>query len=134
MAKEGRTTNFEMPAEMRALAEKSVEQAKTAFDTFIAAAQNAVSSAEAQASGARSGAREVGELAIRFAEQNVASSFDYAQKLARAKDAQEVMGLHADYAKSQIAALSEQAKELDQRTAKIAGQAGRQAEKGAGKG
>jgi phasin len=119
MAKDGNPTRFEVPAEMRALAEKSVQQARTAFDTFIAAAQNAVSAAESQATSARDGAWEMSQLAMRFAERNVASSFDYAQKLARARDAQEVMGLHADYTKSQIAALSEQAKELSQRAAKV---------------
>ena len=38
MAKEG-NAGFEIPADMRALAEKSVEQAKQAFDIFISAAQ-----------------------------------------------------------------------------------------------
>ena len=38
--------NFEIPAEMRAVAEKSVEQAKQAFNSFISAAQHAVNSAE----------------------------------------------------------------------------------------
>jgi hypothetical protein len=37
MAKSG-TASFEIPAEMRAIAEKSVEQARQAFDTFISAA------------------------------------------------------------------------------------------------
>ena len=48
MAKEG-NAGFEIPADMRALAEKSVEQAKQAFDIFISAAQHAVSTAENQA-------------------------------------------------------------------------------------
>ena len=123
MAKDGSQPAFEIPAEMRAFAEKSVEQAKTAFDSFIAAAQNAVSVAESQASNTRDGVREMSQLAMRFAERNLASSFDYAQKLARAKDPQEVMSLHADYANSQIAALSEQAKELSQRATTLAGKA-----------
>ena len=33
---------FDMPAQMWAFADKSVEQAKTAFDTFVVAAQQAV--------------------------------------------------------------------------------------------
>ncbi|HEY6831776.1 MAG TPA: phasin, partial [Pseudolabrys sp.] len=40
---------FDVPAEMRAFAEKSMEQAKTAFDTFMSAAQHTVSTAETQA-------------------------------------------------------------------------------------
>ena len=120
MAREG-NANFEIPAEMRALAEKSVEQAKLAFDCFISAAQQAVNSAESQAASARTGAKEVGNLAMRFAERNIASSFEYAQQLLRAKDAQDVAALHTEYVKSQIAVLSDQAKELSQQAAKMAG-------------
>ncbi len=119
MAKQG-TMNFEIPAEMRALAEKSVEQARQAFETFMSAATQAASTADRQAEGARTGAKEVGELAVRFAERNIASSFEFAQQLVRAKDSQEVMALHADYVKRQIAALTDQAKELTKETAKMA--------------
>src|SRR5674476_374739 len=110
MAKEG-NASFEIPAEMRAFAEKSVEQAKQAFDNFISAAQHAVSTAENQATTARSGAKEIGEMAIGFTQRNVDSSFEFAEKLVRAKDAQELTALHTDYVKSQIAALSDQAKD-----------------------
>jgi hypothetical protein len=75
MAKEG-NAGFEIPADMRALAEKSVEQAKQAFDIFISAAQHAVSTAENQAVTAKAGAKEMGELAVNFAERNIASSFE----------------------------------------------------------
>ena len=122
MAKLG-NMNFEIPAEMRALAEKSVEQARKAFETFMTAATQAASVADKQAAGARTGAKEVGELAVRFAERNVASSFEFAQQLVRAKDPAEVMALHADYVKRQIAALSDQAKELTKEAAKVAGSA-----------
>lgn len=115
---------FEIPAEMRAMAEKSVEQARQAFDTFVSAAQHAVTTAENQAKEAQSGVREAGQLAMRFAERNIASSFEFAQKLVRAKDAQEVMALHAEYAKSQMATLSEQAKELGETAKKMTGQGG----------
>jgi hypothetical protein len=47
-----RMPNFEIPAEMRQMAEQSVEQAKKAFDGFIAAAQQAVSNFEGQAAAA----------------------------------------------------------------------------------
>ena len=50
---------FEIPSEMRAFAEKSVEQAKQAFDGFISAAHQAVSAMEGQAETARKGAAQV---------------------------------------------------------------------------
>ncbi len=79
MAKDD-STRFDIPADMRALAEKSVEQAKQAFDIFISAAQHSVSTAENHAASAQAGAKEVGELAMTFAERNIASSFDFVQK------------------------------------------------------
>jgi phasin len=119
MAKQGNAI-FEIPAEMRALAEKSVEQARQAFDSFISAAQQTASSADKQATGARAGAQELGGLAVSFAERNIAASFEFAQRLVRAKDAAEVLSLQADYVKSQMAALSDQAKALSEETAKMA--------------
>jgi phasin len=121
MAKEG-TPRFEIPADMRAVAEKSVEQARQAFDIFISAAQHAVSTAENQAASVQAGAKDVGELAIGFAERNIASSFEFAQRLLQAKDPKDVMALHADYVNSQIAALTEQGKEVGERLAKMTGQ------------
>jgi phasin len=113
--------NFEVPPEMRALAEKSVEQAKKAVDGFITAARHAASTADNQAHAARSGAKEVGDLAMRFAERNIASSFEFAQNLLRAKDLQEVMKLQSEYAKQQMSALTEQAKDLGQKATKMTG-------------
>jgi phasin len=121
MAKEG-STRLDIPADMLALAEKSVEQAKQAFDIFISAAQHAVSTAETQAATAQAGAKQVGELAMGFAERNIASSFEFAQKLLQAKEPKDVMALHAEYVNTQIAALTDQAKELSQRAAKMTGQ------------
>jgi phasin len=111
---------FQIPPEMRALAEKSVEQAKQAVEGIISAAQHTVSALEGQAETARKGAKDVGEKAMGFAEQNIASTFDFAQKLVRAKDVQEMLELQATYIKTQMQVLGEQAKELGQSTGKMA--------------
>jgi phasin len=103
---------FELPQDMRAFAEKSVEQAKQAFDGFISAAHQAVNAFEGQAESARKGARHVAEKAMSFAERNVANSFEFAQQLVRAKDIQELMRLQADFIRNQMQILTEQAKEL----------------------
>ena len=119
MAKEA-TGNFEIPREMRTIAEQSVEQARKAVDGFVAAAQKAVSTAEAQASSAQSSAKDVGQRAMGFAEQNIANSFEFAQKLVRAKDIQEVMALQQEYLQTQMKAMSEQAKDLGSAATKAA--------------
>ena len=111
---------FEIPPEMRAIAEKSVEQARQAFDGFISAAHKAVSTFEGQAETARKGAKDVTEKAMTFAERNIANSFEFWQQLVRAKDVQDVLKLQADYVRTQMQALSEQAKELGESSSKAA--------------
>jgi phasin len=112
--------DFAVPPEMRALAEKSVEQARKAFDGFVSAAEQAASSFEERTTAARAGAQDVTQKAISFAEQNVASSFDLAQKLVAAKDVSEVVRLHAEYVRQQMDALAQQAKELGQTATRMA--------------
>ena len=99
---------FEVPPELRTFAEKSVEQARQAFDGFISAAHHAMSAFEGQAESARKGARDVTEKAMTFAERNMASAFEFAQELVRARDLQEVLRLQGDYIKRQMEALTEQ--------------------------
>ena len=111
---------FEIPPEMRAFAEKSVEQARQAFDGFMSAAQHAMSTFEGQAETARKGAKDVAEKAMTFAQQNVTSSFQLVEQLVKASDAQEVMRLQADYIKRQMQVLSEQARELGEGAASAA--------------
>jgi phasin len=111
---------FQIPPEMRAFAEKSVEQAKQAVEGFISAAHRTVSAFEGQAETARKGAKDVGGKAMEFAERNITSSFDFAQKLVRAKDVQEMLELQASYVRTQMQVLTEQAKELGQNAGKIA--------------
>jgi len=111
---------FELHPEMRSFAEKSVEQARQAFDGFISAAHQAVNAFEGQSETARKGAKEVTEKALSFTEQNIASAFELAQQLMRAKDVQEVLRLQGEYFQRQMAVLSEQARELGATTGKVA--------------
>ena len=118
MAKD--TSQFEIPAEMRALAEQSVEQARVAFDKFISAAHNAVNTFEGRAKTAQAGAKDVSEKAMAYAEENVNNAFAFAQKLVRAKDIGDVMQLQAEFVTTQMQTLSEQAKELGETATKHA--------------
>jgi len=102
---------YEIPTEMRDFAEKSVEQARKAFEGFIGAAQKAVTAAEASPFPVP-GVKEVGAKAVSYAEANVKAAFDHAQKLVHAKDLQEVLQLQNEYLKSQLSTLQDQAKEF----------------------
>jgi phasin len=104
--------NFDVPTQMRQFAEQSVEQAKKAMDGFLTAAHKTAAALETQANTAQSGVKDVREKVMSFAEQNVANSFDFAQKLVRAKDVQEMMALQQEFLKSQMQAMQAQAKDL----------------------
>ena len=82
---------FAIPNEMRAFAEQSVTQARKAFDGFIEAANKAMGQLQGHAQAAQSGATEIAHKSMSYAEQNVAATFEFAQKLMQAKDAAEVM-------------------------------------------
>lgn len=117
--------NFEIPAEIRNLAEQSVEQARRALDSFMTATQQAMNAWESQAAAARSGGKDVRRKAIQFAERNVANSLEFAQRLVKAKDADEVMRLQTEFIRAQMQALAEQAQELGQAVAQATMEAAR---------
>ncbi len=106
------TPSYEIPTDMRDMAEKSVDQASRAFDGFISAAQKAAGQADTTAATVQTNAKSIGTKAMGFAEVNVRSAFELARKLVRAKDLQEVLALQTDYAKTQMTTIQEQAKEL----------------------
>lgn len=105
-------TPYEVPAQMRELAERNVEQARKAFDGFIGAARKAVEAAPGSAGFAPFNAQDIGLKAIAYADNNVSAAFDLAQKLVNAKDLTEVMHLQSDFLKSQMAAFQTQFKEM----------------------
>jgi phasin len=111
---------FAIPNEMRSFAEQSVAQARKAFDGFMEAANQALGQFQGQAQVARSGAQDIAHKSMTYAEQNVAATFDYAQKLMRAKDAAEVMALQSEYLSRQMQTISAQVQELSQSAAKMA--------------
>jgi phasin len=97
---------------MRDFAERSVEQARKAFEGFLTVAQRASGVAGEAAATSQGGANSVGAHVLSYTERNVNAAFDLAQKLVKAKDPQEALALQSEYLKTQLAVLQEQAKEF----------------------
>jgi phasin len=110
---------FAIPTEMRAFAEQSVAQARKAFESFIDAANQAMGQIQGRAQAAQSSATEIAHKSLTYAEKNVESTFDFAQKLMQAKDASQIMALQSEYLSRQMQTLSTQVQDLGQRAAKI---------------
>ena len=103
--------NYQIPTEVRDFAEKSVEQARKAFEGFSGAAQKAISSLDSSVPFSEN-AKDLSIKALSYADANVKASFDLAQKLVQAKDPQEVLQLQSEFFKSQFESFQEQAKEF----------------------
>jgi phasin len=105
---------FEIPKEMRSMAEASFDQARKAFEKFISSAQQTAGSFEERSATVRAGAKDIGVKAMSYAEKNVQASLDYAQSLLHAKDLTEIMRVHSEYVQAQMRSLAEQASEMGQ--------------------
>jgi phasin len=113
MDEEGRD-RFEIPKEMRSMAESSFEQARKAFEKFVSTAQQTAGTMEERGETVRAGAKDFNARAISYAEKNVQASLDYAESLLKAKDMADIMRLHTEYVQAQMRTLAEQATEMGQ--------------------
>jgi phasin len=104
--------NYEIPAEMRDFAEKSVEQARKAIDGFMSAAQKTVDTFEGSANTVQASATDATRKTFSYAEQNLSAAFDLAQRMVRAKDMQEAMQIQAEFVRNQFEAMQTQMKEF----------------------
>jgi phasin len=117
MADDGR---FEIPKEMRSMAEASFGQARAAFEKFLTGAHQTAGTFEEHGANVRAGAKDIGVKAVSYAEKNVQASLDYAQSLLHAKDLTEVMRLHSEFIQAQMRSLAEQASEMGQLVSRAA--------------
>ena len=114
-------TPFDIPAEMRDLADKSVGQARKAFNDFIHATEDVLAKAEGPVkTPASESTGDLGREALAFLEENVAASFDLAQRLVKARTVEEVAALQQEFFQRQAAAATEQGKTLGEMAGLVA--------------
>ena len=83
---------FQIPQQLRELAEKNVEQARVAYGQFLDGMAEAVRAWSTVPSAVMtSGFKVVQERAIQFAKENAEAGFALASELAKAKDLQDVL-------------------------------------------
>ena len=103
---------FEIPEAVRELAERNVEQARSAYNQFMDMARR-VQDTLAKSQGAMaSGAVEMQTRVAKFAEENIQASFAFASDLSRARDLKEYLEIQQRYAQKQMQAYAHQAQEL----------------------
>ena len=130
-------TAFQVPDEMRNMAERSVTQARQALDNFIQAARRTSGSMEQTSDKVQAGAKDMAQKTLSAVEQNLRTSLDYAERLVRAKDLQEITQIQSEFARTQTEAMQAQMKEYGSfmqsamETAKDIAQSAAEAVKGA---
>jgi hypothetical protein len=93
MEKSATAAKMQVPDAVRELAEKTVGQAERAFDACLSAAHKSVAMIPNPAT-------EMSKKTLDLTEQNMKVVFDYARKLVRAKDLQEVMQIQGQVFKN----------------------------------
>ena len=96
---------LEIPAQIKEVAEKAIDQAERGFSAFIEAANKSVSMIP-------NPAMDMSLKALSLTDQNMKAAFDHAKKLLQANDLQEAMRLQAEFLKAQYEAATEQLKEM----------------------
>ena len=90
-ANQGTRMNFQVPEEMRNMAERSVTQTRQALEGFLQAARRTAETMEQTTDKVQAGAKDMAQKTLSAAEQNLRASLDYAERLVRAKDVQEMV-------------------------------------------
>jgi len=104
---------FEIPQQLRQLAEMNIEQARTAYGQFMDAMAQAMSAwSSASANAMTSGFKAAQERAIQFAKENAEAGFALANELTKTKDLQDVIRLQSKFAQKQMEAYARQAQDL----------------------
>jgi phasin len=111
---------FEIPEQVRALAEKGVSQARDGYAKFKDAAETHNLTIEAVFTSATKGASEYSAKLMEFMKSNTSSSLDFAQELLGAKSPTEAMELWTSHTRKQVETMTAQAKELGELGQKIA--------------
>lgn len=112
--------DFEIPANVREVAGKSVEQAKEAYYRMAEATKQAQDIVAKSTEAMTAGAREMQEKAIKYAEANIQAGFDVATKLVGAKDMKEAIEIQSQYARKQFETYTAQAQEMSRLVAQAA--------------
>jgi phasin len=111
---------FEVPEQVRALAEKGVSQARDNYAKFKDAAETHNGTIEAVFTTASKGASEYSAKLVEFFKANTTASLDFAQSLFGVKTPSEAMELWTSHTRKQFETLTAQAKELAEIGKKIA--------------
>ena len=113
-------TSLEVPAAVRELAEKSVQNAREAYEKIKTGAEEATDLLEDTYTTASKGVAEYNTVALESLRSNMNATFDYFGALLGTKSVSEAVELSTGHLRKQFDVLSAQAKELSVIAQKVA--------------
>src|SRR5258705_6829177 len=96
---------LEVPAELRNLTEKAIEQTEQAFRMFFDAANKSIAAAPGPTAA-------ISKQALYFTEQNMKAAFEHARKLVQATDLQQAMQIQSEFLRSQFTSAGEHMRQI----------------------
>ena len=96
---------FEVPAALRDIAAKTIDQTEKTFDLFFEAANKSMGSFIHPGT-------ELSKKALSLTEQNMKAAFDNARKIAHATDLQEALQIQSEFLKNQFTNAGNQMKQI----------------------
>jgi phasin len=96
---------IEVPAELRDLVEKTIDQTEKAFGMFFDAANKSVASMPSPGT-------DISKQALTFTEQNMRAAFEHARKLVHATDLQQAMQIQSEFLRSQFTNAGEHMRQI----------------------
>src|SRR5271170_3364883 len=96
---------LEVPAELREMAEKTIDQAEKAFGMFFDAASKSMTSVPGAGG-------DISKQALTFTEQNMKAAFEHARKLVHATDMQQAMQIQSEFLRSQFTNAGEHMRQI----------------------
>ena len=113
------TPNFaELPDSIRNIMKSSIEQARKAFDTFVASSEKMLQSVDTSSMPAAEGLKQLNEKIAAFTRQNAESNFNLALQLTDAKQLSDIVELQNAHLRAQMETFSRQLEELRELTMK----------------
>jgi hypothetical protein len=111
---------FEVPQELRHLAEENVERARQLYLQFMDGVGQAMATwSSASSDVIAPGFREVQERAVKIANENADAAFKLAKDVAQAKDLHELIDLQTRYVQSQMKWYADQTQEFGRLMTKV---------------
>ena len=93
------TPQFEIPTDMRKMTEQSMQQVRRAINSYLHFFQRGVPSTV-------TGSSELSDKVFGYAERNVASAFEFAERLVQVRDFQSLIRVQTDFIQAQMQAMT----------------------------